>query len=354
MNQAYCLRALIYAALSSVASSTFAAGYSVVEYAARPVAKHGDYTSAFIGSLATDGRALISVVTIVNGTTADWAGETCNSVADACKILPPRGRGAYYLAASRDLKQIAGTARDENGVTWAVRMNAGAAEYVMPATWVNSINKKNVMVGSLPDGRAFRYGDALEALPSLALPYGYANWINDDGVVAGAGYNAESEYRAVLWSKSGAVRELQPNMPAGMGHWSWATFVSPGGVAYGSSTWHDRGIVQHAVRFAGKAKATSLGALGKPDDANTSEASRANSAGLVVGSSTNLPADGGRQAVLFTDGGVVELATLVPEEARAKYAFQTAYDINDAGQILVIAMVKGTDAQVVLRLDPKP
>lgn len=351
MKQTSCLRALACAALSIAASSSFATEYSVMEYSAKPAAKHGLYTSAFLGSLATDGKALISVVTVLMDSTTEWAGETCNA-AGRCKILPPQGRGAYYRAASRDLKRIAGTARDEQGVTRAVRVNNGAVEYLMPVAWVNSINKRNVLVGSSAEGPAFRYGDSLELLPSLAMPYGEAFWINDEGVVVGYGYNAEFESRAVIWSKSGAVRELQPTMPAGIGYWSTASFVSSDGIVYGTSTWHDRGVVPHAVRFI-KGKAISLGALGTAQDGNTSQASRANSAGQVVGTSTNLPVDGDRQAVLFADGGVIELATLVPEEVRAKYALKTAFDINDAGQILVIARERGTDTEVVLRLDPQ-
>jgi uncharacterized membrane protein len=340
MNRKFCLRALACVAVSVLTASSFAANYSVMEYEAKPAAKRGAYTSTYIGSLAADGRALISVATILHDSTVEWAGETCKATG-SCKLLPPLGRDAYFRSASRDMKRIAGTARDEEGVTRAVRVNSGVLEYLEPVAWVNSINKKNVFTGSSAEGPAFRYGDSLELLPTLAMPYGEAFWINDDGVTVGYSYNAEFEERAVLWSKSGALRELQPTMPAGMGYRSVASYVSVGGVAYGTSNWHDRGAMSHAVRFA-KGKAISLGTLGKAENDNTSQASRANSAGQVVGSSTNLPLDGESQAVLFTNGTAVELATLIPQEARDKYALRMAFDINDAGQILV------------LRLDPMP
>lgn len=354
LNRALNLRALACAALATLASTSFAAGYSVVEPAVKPIFPQGDHTDSQPTALAADGRMLI-IATTSKGNTYRHGGETCSAAGDFCKRLEPKDRPSFYSAASSDFKHFAGFAEDlAGGQQWVTRLNGGVPEYLFQGAVATSINKRNVVVGADFAGQAFRYGDKKETLPALGWPESSANWINDSGVCVGRGESADDS-RALIWNRLGEVRPLQPSMPDGMGHYSAASFISADGVAYGTSTYHDRGLVRHAVRFTkGDKGAVSLGALGSSDSGNTSGVSRANSFGAAVGWSTNRPADADSHAVLFVNGQVIELATQVPAQVRAKYRFFTAVDINDAGQITVRALRRDSGDPVSLRLDPQP
>lgn len=354
MKHALSIRAATCAALATLNSATFAAGYAVVEVSVKPVVSQGDYTFSQPVAIARDGRTLMLVGTIKDGA-AYIAGETCNLAGDSCRRLPPKDRNTRYTAASSDFKRIAGLVEDEQGNDWVVRLNDGVPEYLLAQARANSVNKANVVVGEDAQGHAYRYGSEKETLPSLAGSFAYANSINDSGVVVGQSSTADGEERAIIWNKLGEVRPLQPKTPNGKGHYSIASFITAGGVVYGASTFHDRGFVKHAVRFTNTGKAAvSLGALGSPDSGNTSFAQSANSHGSAVGYSTNSPVDETEQAVLFVNGTVIELATQVPDLVRAKYRLAYATDINEAGQILVMAHRRDSGDPIALRLDPQP
>ena len=99
----------------------------------------------------------------------------------------------------------------------------------------------------------------------------------------------------------------------------------------------------------------SLGVL-DPDDPNAESFAFAVSPNgrYIVGVSSNKE-DDPYQGVLFDGtGGVVSLASLVSETDREAYYFQSVYDVNDSGQIVVSAIRWSDFAWLAVRLDPVP
>lgn len=349
MKPAQPLRALACAALSLIVNSAFAAGYTAIELPAKPAAKYGAYNHTVGVVLAADGRALIHAGTYFNDDSSVGVAELCTAAGDACKKREPLDKNIFYGSASGDFKRFAGTLTEASGDFSAVRQQKGVVEVLMEHASSMGINRQGVTVGA-KDDEAFLYDTEFHWLPGLAGGYTLALAINDNGVVVGQSRLSLNEERAVRWDNR-QLSLVQTNIPLGYGFGSNATVVLPDGTIYGSSSFHDRGTTQHAVRFSADGTAVSLGSLNA--DRNTSEVLAANTRGAAVGWSTNYPSDGTSQAVLFKDGQVIELATLVPEEARAKYSFSHATAINDAGQILVAALRRPSYEMVVVRLDPQ-
>jgi hypothetical protein len=345
------LRALACAALSFMAGAAFAAQYTAIELPAKPAAKHGAYNHVIGSVLAADGRAVIHASTFFKDDTSVGVAELCSAAGDVCKKREPIDKNVSYGAASSDFKRLAGNLYDAAGHFSAVRQQKGVLEVLAEHASALGINRKGVTVGVKGDD-AFLYDTELHVLPRLTDGYAVAHAINDNGVTVGESRLSLHENRAVRWDQ-GQVSLVQTNIPHGLGFGSVATVITPAGTIYGSSSFHDRGTTQHAVRFSADGTAVSLGAL-NANQGNTSDVLAANTQGASVGWSTNYPSDGTQQAVLFKEGQVLELATAVPQEVRAKYAFQFATAINDAGQILVAALRRPTYEAVVLRLDPQP
>lgn len=352
MKPALSWRALTCAAFSALASSAFAAPYSAIELPAKPAAKGGVHNDSRSAVLAADGRALIFASTYFADETFVGVAERCTAAGDVCKKGGTSDKGAAYAAASSDYKRFAGTHYDRSGSFSAIRLQKGVVETLVENGQATGINRKGVTVGLTNNAESsFIYDTQLHTLPGLAGGFTLAHAINDSRVAVGQSRLSLKEKRAVRWDAE-QLSMVQTDIPVGLGFGSNATVITQAGTIFGSSSFHDKGTTQHAVRFTTDGKAVSLGAL-NANKGNTSEVLAANELGVAVGWSTNAPTNGTSQAALFKDGQVIELATVVPDAVRAKYELMFATAINDAGQILVIASRKSDFTGVTLRLDPQ-
>ena len=327
------------ASMAVGAEATLPLAYSVTELRFKPLDPGLPNTST-PAAIDAKGRAVINVY--AGGSTA---GEQC-SMDGKCKPIGPAEQNNYWLAAAG--KMLGGWVVSD-GQGWAVRRGS---DKLIERLWVGDlwgINASGTAVGSA-NSSAVVFDTELHILPDLSGGGGQtsvANGINKAGLVVGASTGPLRNYCAVAWENY-ALQVLQC-APAIYDSFAYA--VNAKGVAVGESSYVEARR-PHAVRYE-KGVAIDLGTLGgTPSD--SSAALAINTAGVIVGKSTDAPHGSASRATRFDKTGPVDLATLISEADRAMYVMQHATAINDAGQILVDATRTGEDLLLVLRLDPLP
>ncbi|GIF05218.1 hypothetical protein Asi03nite_27560 [Actinoplanes siamensis] len=150
------------------------------------------------------------------------------------------------------------------------------------------------------------------ALPTLAGGAGYANAINNDGVVVGSSKLASGDWHAVSWS-GGQIRDL--GTLGGRNSQAWD--IDADGRIVGSS--QDAAGYNHAVSWSA-GKITDLGLFGGLDtDA------RSTSNGVIVGTRLAFDSFNGRRAFVLHNGVAIDID--VPPGA-------TADGVNDSGAVV--------------------
>lgn len=191
----------------------------------------------------------------------------------------------------------------------------------------HAINTHGVIVGSATDNNdvsravIFEGGGVVTPLGHLGLTAqdSVASAINDDGIIVGTSSRSNTD-NAVRFHLDGSVTDLfsQPEASSAYG-------VSSTGEIVGSAKTPDSGTL-----FDGSGGFTDLGQL---DPGRTAMALAVNASGTIVGfGDTEIQ----RTAVLFDRdaGTVVPLADRITATASEPWILETAYAINDAGQIV--------------------
>jgi len=181
-------------------------------------------------------------------------------------------------------------------------------------------------------------------LPSQGAAASVAQGINNTGLIAGYTVSSsDGTETAVVWNASGAS-----NLNSLGGPQTQATAVNDAGQVVG---WSDlpaispttNQYVSHATIWHGTA-VTDLGTLG----GSISQAFGINASGQVVGSSsltgdpTSTPGAVITHAVIWYNGGMVDLNTELAPAVSAYVTLGSATGINDSGQIVA----NGTDSRV--------
>ncbi len=171
---------------------------------------------------------------------------------------------------------------------------------------------------------------------------GTARAINVGGTVVGSSSSVFAQSRAVVW-RGDQISDLGT---LSGGCCSEAFDINDAEQIVGFS-WQEGRTRRHACLWAGDSR-TDLGAL--PGGLH-SEAYAINTAGWIVGSSwTNLVPPGEPRASLWRDGRVCDLNEMV--STRGDWTLIKARDINDLGQIVVVAVHNETNEQHGLVLTP--
>jgi probable HAF family extracellular repeat protein len=165
------------------------------------------------------------------------------------------------------------------------------------------------------------------ALPTLDGRYSRASDINDHGLIVGsAEVSGSPDFHAVAWSRTDpntpwTITDLGtlPGFPS-----SAANAVNKHGVVVGMSYMNNFSSGRGFVYDGSMTMLPSLGGA-------LSTALDINKHGVIVGWSF-LPAPGGRRAVMWTSGGIVDLNTLLP--AGSGWNLTSASSINDNGDIV--------------------
>ncbi|MCA9286601.1 MAG: hypothetical protein KDA22_15355 [Phycisphaerales bacterium] len=247
-----------------------------------------------------------------------------------------------------------------------------------------AVNNNRVVVGeSLPTGAsgsaayaAFRWEDGvMAALPTLGGTWSVAYDINEDGVAAGLSYNPQQQEKAVLWTDAGIENigvnsDNQRQRATGINNagivcgWEYTPFFGPNdafvydgndwviiggfgqfenaeakdlndtGTAVGVSSFPGVGF-QGTVWVPGEDK-VGIGVLPGHEE---SELFAVNDDGVAVGRSYTFTPDFESRAVLFDGEQLVDLNDFVPDGFEGLLI--EAQDINNAGQIAVVAQVNG-------------
>lgn len=153
-----------------------------------------------------------------------------------------------------------------------------------------------------------------------------------------AGYS--STLNAVIWSSSGARIDLPS-----LGGLSFANDLNDLGIAVGVSNLGNN-LSGHATRWTSATSVEDLGTLG----GSNSMANAINNLGQVVGSSEISVNNQTRHAVLWQDGGILDLTNYIAPSLRASgwYAYD-AVDINEGGVILgILRNAAGTEKAFLL------
>lgn len=191
---------------------------------------------------------------------------------------------------------------------------------------VTAINDSGTMIGvSYPLDAQLRYHPAkwdrqgrISALPALGGERGEPRAITTRDVVVGSAQTADSVWKPVLWSASGAVTALPLLWGGTSGD---ASAISETGIVAGSST--SAGGKVHAVRWSSDGRVTDLGVL---PGGGSSFATGISRDGRVI-SGTATDAEGNRHVVRWVAGGAITDLTPGIEDADAKA-------INAAGEIV--------------------
>lgn len=216
----------------------------------------------------------------------------------------------------------------------------------MPMSQGRALNNNRQVVGDAggPQGGALlweidEHGNVTTTPLAMAgAPAGFMNIaydINDDGVVVGVGYNEDFKFRAWKWEGSGAAVEL----PTLGGTRSVAEAVNHAGDIAGASELPTGQEVP--VVWTADGSIIELGLLPVSGPVIGSEARGINNHRHVVGRELYLDPDTGLGVTapwLWIDGQKWDLNDLIPEEDRDEWLLTTAIDINDAGQIVGIAI----------------
>ena len=346
----------LVAVVTTLASSLAAAqSYTVVELPAKRVIKGASvYMAVPTAGLDNSGRSLVYGHAFFDDGRHVLRGEHCNAAGTKCSLLTPKDVDNGWNTLSFNGRFRGGAILTGPGVVGdALRQEKGeSTEHMFCCGESRAINNFGVVAGVSDNAStAWFFDTERHVLPGLQGGRTQAAGIADTGLIVGESQTVAGERRAVAWQAGGGSPYLlQTGIPDGLRYESRAIAVTSAGVAYGTSNYlPNHSSATHAVRFEGGG-VFDLGAL--PGQSNTSEALAVNNHGIAVGWSTN--GSGPTTATLFDGlGNAFDLTTLIPEEDRAKYyVVQFATAINDAGQILVVAMKNVTFETVTLRLDP--
>lgn len=188
-----------------------------------------------------------------------------------------------------------------------------------------AINDAGVVVGtadSSAGNQPFRYTGGMESIGSLgSIGDNEARGLNKSGQIVGYAATSTGHSHAFLYS-GGQMQDL--GTLSGLGNASSsATAINTAGQVVGSSTTNSIYSWQHAFLYDGTGM-HDLGTLG----GLSSGASAINDSGTVVGTSATFT--GPSRAFVYTNGAMQSLGTLSTEP----YAESYAQDINDSGDIV--------------------
>jgi probable HAF family extracellular repeat protein len=199
------------------------------------------------------------------------------------------------------------------------------------ASIARSINAAGIAVGESRAAnnvvRATRYRngavDDLGTLAGTPTASSAAMAINDGGVIVGRSDTATGQSHAARWANDTVV-----DLGTLGASPSIATAVNSHGDAAGSVT---NGALSRPARFAGG----TVVALGDPPGANSGTATGINNAGVIVGNSRIVTAEGQGAGPPFVFDGksMVALDDLLPPDPVPSVRVSTANAINNAGQI---------------------
>lgn len=319
-------------------------GYRVVEMPAVFLDPDG-VNFVTVGVLAEDGDVWINVGTLAPSQDHDvFTTQRCSD-STGCVITAPRNRSHFWRGGRKG--HFAGASFSDTGKEWQARKLKGQP---MERLWRTTsggalaINAAGTVVGSA-ESRPVVFDTALRVLPDLGGGQGEARDIDDQGVVVGASVTAQGGSCAVKWVNLRIDASWCP--PSG---WAWAGAIGAAGTVVGQSSFAQT-TPPHAARFEADGSVVDLGALA-PAALSQSLAMAVNRFGQVVGWSNDAAGGGGR-AVRFDTAGVVDLNLQISPADQARYRLAYAKAINDAGQIMVAAVLKADpEKTVVLRLDP--
>lgn len=252
------------------------------------------------------------------------------------------------------------------------------------------VNRTGLTVGvslsSSGGSTAFVAAERLRPLPGLGGGLSAAEDVDDRGRVVGQARAADGSDHAVLWVRDGsAYRAVDLGVPAGRVGSAATAISSYGHVAgdvsdadyYGfaalwtprrphatTGSWQELGVLPGGTGSAARDVNRSGVVVGEGDSVDgdrgwifdprvdtrlrvlpplpggwASHAFAVDDHGLVVGYS-DLGDGTGDRAVMWVDGQVVDLNSLLPRWARdAGYVLRGAYDVNDHGQVVGVAGV---------------
>ncbi len=192
-----------------------------------------------------------------------------------------------------------------------------------PSGWARRVNNAGAIVGTAMTRELRMHAVIWSAggITDLGLVGGFgaiAHEINESRVVAGTVDYEQVKTQAIMWT-DGEATDLG-NLG---GSWATAASINEAGIIVGNS--QTAAGATHGFRWPSTEGMVDLGTL--PGCANSS-ASEINRHGDIVGAVW--PCKGGL-AVLWKDGRIIDLNTVVPPGSIAIY---DAGDINDAGQII--------------------
>ncbi|WP_198321132.1 PEP-CTERM sorting domain-containing protein [Azohydromonas aeria] len=232
----------------------------------------------------------------------------------------------------------------------ALRLPSG---FDSPMAWDIDAAGRVLASGSDTDGaeHAFLFdGRGRRALDTGATPVGFRA-LNDRGLVVG-GIQADSGVRpaAAVW-RDGALSFLRPpGTEAGTYRQVTGIDVNNAGqvlIRAETDTWPDDAT---DTWLYGGGRYERIGS-------RAFEPAVLNERGWVLGNASpppDRPGDGWPQAALWADGALHALDTLLRPADAAHWTLRRAFDLNDAGQILLQGLRKGTGEQGVLLATPVP
>ena len=202
--------------------------------------------------------------------------------------------------------------------------------------WAMHINNAGTVVGKSPGKAGFDHAVMWTArgITDLGSIGGFQAWaheINESGCVVGTGSDQQGHAHALMW----VARETADLGNLG-GTWAGASSINDDGIIVGNS--QTAAGATHGFRWTASEGMVDLGAF--PGCVNLA-ASDINRHGEIVGAVW--PCKGSGFAVLWKDGRIIDLNTVVPPGSIAIYG---AGDINDAGQII------GTSGRKAVLLTP--
>lgn len=227
----------------------------------------------------------------------------------------------------------------------------------------NAINNQGTIVGAASNGSSVRAfvsnGTAGGPLVDLGTPLGTTNsfarayGISQSGVIAGVARNAsDTQSEATLWT------------PDGQGGYTPTTIGSPAGSVFGeafAATDDGRAVGRYSDPVSSQTRAfyydgnTSVDlALLSGKSFDNARALDLNDAGQIVGyvaDFDNAPSFGGA-AVLWEDGEVFDLNTLIPTDSG--WELLSAQGINNHGQIVGFGRFGGETRAFLLNVVPEP
>ncbi len=202
--------------------------------------------------------------------------------------------------------------------------------------WAMHINNVGTIVGMSPAKSGFDHAVMWTArgvsdLGSIGGLQAMAHVINKAGCVVGWGDDEQGHAHALMW-----VGQETTDLGNLGGTWAGASSINNDGIIVGNS--ETAAGATHGFRWTATEGMVDLGTF--PGCVNLA-ASEINRHGDIVGAVW--PCNGSGFAVLWKDGRIIDLNTVVPPGSIAIYG---AGDINDAGQII------GTSGRKAVLLTP--